>query len=417
MGQGGRPAPQDSRASWRRSAFLIALAGATIAGPVARAAAAEEHTLKLRMSTTLTMDANVFRLPASADLQPVLGKSSKSDEIKATSVGIRFDKAYAQQRLQFELTGTAYRYNNFSFLNFDAFEYRGAWLWHLSPRWSGTLSSERHQSLTSFADYRSFQRNLRSDDAHRFDLDGQVSGGWHVRAAASQTESKNSAIFLEQWDHRSTAGEAGLKYLARSGSWVSLAQRATRGEYLNRALNPFSFFDNKFSQTDTELRANWIASGKSTLTGRLTWLDRRHEHYAERNFSGAAGRLEYVWLPTGKLQLKLSASRDIAFWWDATSSYYVNDTLAIAPTWRPSARTALYLSLNRSVQDFRGPVVPVAGSLRSDTLRSEQLGVDWLPLRNVTLSASVQHSRRGSTLAALEFDDTIAGVTLLLTFF
>lgn len=397
---------------------MVALACVSIAGAVAHAAAPpEEHPLRLLLSGSLTRDANVFRLPGFVDPQFVLGKSSKSDQIKATAVGLRVDQPYAQQRFQFELTDTAYRYSNFSFLNFDAFDYRGAWLWHLTPRLSGNLSVQRNQVLNSFADFRSFERNVRTIESRRFDLDGWISGGWHVFAAASQYELKNSVAFLEEQDYRTTAGEAGLKYLAQSGSSIALVRRSTDGDYVNRVIDVVNLFDSRFRQTDTELRAKWIASGRSTLYGTLTWLDRRHEHFAQRDFSGAAGRLEYVWTPAGRLQMKLSASRDIASWWDLVSSYYVNNTVAVVPTWRVSARTAVNLRLSRSVRDFRGPVIPVAGPLRSYAVSSAQVGAEWLLRRSVTLSASVQRDRRSSTEAALEFDDTIANLSLLVTFF
>jgi len=93
----------------------------------------QEHPVMALIGSSITWDSNVFHLPGSADPQALLGKPTKSDRISATYAGLRVDKPYAQQRFLLDLTGTAYRYDNFSFLDFDALQYQGAWQWHFSP--------------------------------------------------------------------------------------------------------------------------------------------------------------------------------------------------------------------------------------------------------------------------------------------
>ena len=71
----------------------------------------------------------------------------------------------------------------------------------------------------------------------------------------------------------------------------------------------------------------------------------------------------------------------------------------------------------RLINDFRGPVAPLTGPSRRDTLRSAQLAVDWSPpMRNLRLTGSVQRDRRSSNAAGLDFDDTIAMLSASLTF-
>jgi len=54
-----------------------------------------------------------------------IGKAAKSDRVSTTYAGLRVDKPYAQQRFLLDLTGTTYRYDNFSFLDFNALRYQG----------------------------------------------------------------------------------------------------------------------------------------------------------------------------------------------------------------------------------------------------------------------------------------------------
>src|SRR5712691_9315265 len=89
------------------------------------AVAVQEHPVMALIGSSVTWDSNVFHLPASVDAQAQLGKPAKSDRISTTYAGLRVDKPYAQQRFLLDLTGTAYRYDNFSFLDFNALQYQG----------------------------------------------------------------------------------------------------------------------------------------------------------------------------------------------------------------------------------------------------------------------------------------------------
>lgn len=392
-----------------RRRLLLPAACVLLAGFLIRPAAADQYdALNVVLGGSITHDANLLRVPGFANPQ--------SDTITTGYVGLRIDKPYAQQRFQLDVTETAYRYNKFSDLNFDALEYRGAWLWHLSPRLSGTLSAQRKQSLVPFEDFRGFQRNLRTTDYRNFNLDGWAFGGWHLLLGVSDYEQKNSLPFLTEGDYRATTGEAGLKYVAASGSSISFVQRLRQGDYLNRAIIPATFIDNAFRDDESELRATWTLSGHAAFNGRLTRRERRHENFAQRDFSGTMGELVYAWTPTGKLRLDFSAKRDISSWWEPFASYRVNDTLSFAPTWQVSAKAAVRVRLDRIHSDFRGPVVVPAGPLRSDTVNSAQLAADWSPTRTVTLTASLQRLRRSSNTPGLDFDTTVASFNAALMF-
>lgn len=372
-----------------------------------------------RLGSTLTWDANVFRLPDSApDPQAALGKSGKSDRITAVYVGLTFDKLYSQQRVVLEVTETATRYEKFTSLNFDAFKYRGEWQWHLSPRISGTLRADRSESLIGFEDItQGLQRIVRATSNRGVTVDGWLFGGWHLLGGASETESKSTATFFAQPNFAQSTGEIGLRYVAASQSSVTFTRRSRDGTNTGQAVDPVNFIDSGFSVQESEVMATWIASGRSTLNGRLTRIERRHEHIPQRDFSGVAGELRYSWAPTGKLTLDFSALRNVVAWTpDTSTSYRKEDTLAFTPAWRIGEKTRLRMNAYRTTYDYLGPVVPVAGPLRRDVVQSVQFGADWIPHRAVTLSATVQSDRRSSNDPTFNFKDTIASVNLAVKF-
>lgn len=390
-----------------------------VAGMLVQSAAAQE-ALPLKLAVILggsvTWDANVFRLAGSVDPLTAVGKPNKDDRISITYVGLRIDKSLAQQRFQLDVTQTATRFNSFTFLDFDALDYRGAWLWRLTPRLSGTLSTDHKQALAPFADFRGFQRNISNTDRRSFSLDAWLAGGWHLLLGVSDSETKYTQLFLPQLSSRSTGADAGLRYIAASGSSVTATRRSSKGTTLNQPLDPVNLIDDGFRLQESELHSTWLVSGKSTLSGRLAWIERSHEHFTQRDFSGMAGTLDYTWTPTAKLRLAVSARRDIGAWWELLSSYVVSDTLSFTPTWQASTKTALRMRLDCSQRDYRGPVIANPGPLRGETVCSAGLGADWTPLRYVTFSANLQRDRRSSNYGAFEFDDTIAVVSASLMF-
>lgn len=389
------------------------------AGMLVQSAAAQE-SLPLKLAVVLggsvTWDANVFRLPGSVDPLLAVGKPDKDDRISITYVGLRIDKSFAQQRVQLDVTKTTTRYNNFTFLDFDALDYRGAWLWRLTPRLSGTLSFDHRQALVPFADFRVFQRNVSNTDSRRFSLDGWLAGGWHLLLGVSDGETKYTQVFLPQTSSRTKGAEAGLRYMAASGSSVTATRRSGKGTTLNQPLDPVNLIDDGFRIQESELQSTWLVSGKSALNGRLAWVQRSHEHFSQRDFSGLAGNLDYTWAPTAKLRLAVSARRELGPWWDLISSYSVSDTLSFTPTWQASAKTALRMRLDCTLREYRGPVIANPGPLRDETWCSAGLGADWTPLRYVTFSANLQRDRRSSNYDAFDFQDTIAAVSASLMF-
>jgi exopolysaccharide biosynthesis operon protein EpsL len=377
---------------------------------------APQGPLWFSVGASADWDDNVFRLSDSADTQALLGKSSKSDRYVSAFAGVHFDKPYAQQRLKFDATETAYRYDSFSFLNSNALNYDGAWDWHFTPRLSGTLSADRTEALANYGDYRTPIRNIVTVQNQRLSIDGQLSGGWHLLGGASHGESTNSMIFVQQGSYRGNGVEGGARYVTEAGNSITFVSRSFRADFVDQPLDPVNLLDDGFRRRENELTVSWMPSGKSRLTGTATRIEYQSNNFAQRDFSGTAGLLLYRWQPTGRLILVLSAGRTALPYIDNFSTYVVTDTLTVAPTWQLSAHIGVRASLSRSSSDFRGAVVPLAGPPRRDDLDSALLGFDWSPRQSLTLSADARRERRTSNTAGFDYDDSSARISATLTF-
>ena len=387
----------------------ICLCAAGCPAAYAAEAANDGDVVRAVVGGGVVYDSNLFRLPDFVDPQTALGQSTKSDTVTNAYVGLRIDKPYALQRFQLDLTETMYRYENFSHLNYEAFDYRGAWQWHLTPRLSGTISAERKETLVPFEDFviLSQQRNVRNNDNRDFNVDWWAFGGWHLLGGVSQHKQRSEIPFLAEADFSMVDRQGGVRYESSAGNSLAFVQHVREGDYLNRALDSINQLDSSFEEDESELRLKWRLGGHSSLDGSVGWLDRRHDNFPVRDFSGAVGEVGYGWTPTGKLRFYFSAKRNIDAIVDAFSSYRINNTFSFIPSWQATDKWTFSLRLDRIESDFRGAVTPLTGSARSDTLHSVKLMADWAPTRNLSLSTGLQQAERSSNTPTAEFDASV----------
>jgi exopolysaccharide biosynthesis operon protein EpsL len=376
-----------------------------------------DDTLNFVAGASLRYDDNLFRLPDGADPTSIGGESKRSDQIFSTYAGIRLNKALSLQRFQLDATYTNYRYQTYDQLDFSGLDYQARWLWALTPRLTGTLAAGRREEQIDFADFRVLSNdNTQINETRYFLADWWATGGWHVVAGVSTLKSRNAADFTAVGSFRQDGGEAGIRYVSSADNSIAAVRREARGEFKDRVLD-VNQLDTGYDQNENELRVVWRPTGKSTLEARLAYLERQHDHFPARDFSGGVGRLSYHWLPTGKVQLRLEAARDLVSFQEQTHSYYVSRNYYIEPIWLMTAKTSLRLRFNVEKRDYRGALPSFAAlETREDTYRSAQLSFDWQPRRFLVLAANLAHEERESNLPGHDYDADTAGLSVELRF-
>ena len=395
------------RLTWRRllqAAFSILAFGiSSLLAAAQEASGAAGDFFTAIVDYSVTTDSNLFRRPGLAN--------PRSDTINAASAALRADKTYSQQRFQLEVTEIVTRYNNSSYLNFDATNYRGSWLWSPSPSLNANFSADRSKSLALFEDTLTTQRNVSIRENQSLNLDGQIFGGWNWLAGISRSDQKSEQTIVNLPDQRTDSAEAGIKYLTLSGNSIVVTQRTSKGDYQNQSASP-NVTGTNFKQNESELKGNWNLSEKSELTGRVARLKRTNNQIGQRDFSGMSGDLAYTWKPTSKLSLNVSANRSAMPLQDPSFSYSANDSLSLAPTWQVTEKISAHLRLQRASSEYRGEgLVPATGPARKDTTDSAEIGIDWSPLRKLSVKASFQQQRRSSNDALFEYDDKLAKIS------
>lgn len=392
--------------------YLVVTASAIVSLAITRnavaqadfeAADAPRRAISIAVGADVSHDSNLFRQPSSAQLT--------SDTITTAYVGLRLDKQVSLQRFQLDVTETMNNYAKTSYLNFNALDYRGAWLWQLGSRVSGTLSADRRESLVPFEDILNpgnFTRNIRIIETQTFSMDVRALGDWHLLMGVNQSTQTSELAVEIQPDYKAVGHEAGIKYAAPTGSSVTALLRSTTGDYINQSSSPV--LGTGYQQDESEIKFSWMASGKSTLNGRLTWLDRTQDGAPQRDFSGVAGEVHYAWAVTEQLVLNFKAKRDLVPFQDTSGSYIVDDSISIDPTWKVTDKTTVHLLALHGNSSFEG-FANIPAPQRTDKLNLLELGARWAAANRLVLGASLLMQSRDSTIAAYAFKNYIARVT------
>lgn len=391
---------------------LAGLLGCLVA---ATARADADDALNFSFGATLRYDTNLFLLPSYVDPQVVLGKPRKSDWVSTAYAGVAIDKPYGLQRFQLEAKITAYRYQTFDFLDFNGKNYRAAWLWSLTPDLTGTLLAAQTEAPVSYADFRGRSLNIQTSQIQRAHADYRVSGGWHVTGAFDHTTFKNSAVFTQVGNTEMDTVEAGVKYIAASGSMLGIVQREGSATYVGQIISPITQLPGSYDQSETLLRGRWEVSGRSSLGGYVGWLSRSNDPFPDRDFSGVIGQIDHLWTPTGKLTVNTAIGRNLYPFLQNTSSYFSTNYVTIAPAWAITAKTTARLTASYDIRDYEGAIVPVP-FLRRDKTATGELGLEWAAMRTLTLTTYVRHGQRISNYPNFNYVDTVAGVTAGLKF-
>lgn len=391
--------------------FSRLLLGSLLAICVLPAAHADgDDTFNIYLAVGAQHDNNLFRRPF----------NEEGDTTQTTSLTLALSKAFSLQRFSLDVTLIDYRYQKNDYLDYKATNYNAAYNWAITHRLTGVLSATQTESQNSFVDYAAVsqqsRRNIGRTNVNHLGAEWQVMGGWRLVGGLTNNEQSNSETFRQQTSYVLNTWELGGKYYWPAGNYLQLVRRQGDGEYKGRELLGFDQlpaprnpqYDTQFRQIETEARLFVPLTGKSSLTGMLARQEREHQYFEQRDYSATIGRVDYNWQPTGKLSLGVGLRREAAVYQDFASSYYLTDGLNLQPTWQMSAKAAMRFSYDWQRRSYEGALTP--SPERKDTLQSMRLGIDWLPVRWATVTASYQRDSRDSNRPLLDFSADIFSV-------
>lgn len=380
---------------------LTAVGCAVMAMLVSVPASAQlSDTLHPFVSVGYAHDNNLLRL---SDDQLTAFGGDGSDSYRTVMFGISFERPIGRQIL----TGSA-RVSRVSYDHYSQFDYNGKdanvdLKWMIGNHLSGHLGSSYSQSLTTFADYHSNERNLRSlrktyaDGIWRFHPSWQVNGSY---SEDKYTYDLKAQAFNDRTEKLATTG---IDYVASSGSTFGIQFRRLKGEYPNQESLAGTVFYNGYTQDEQKININWAATEVTRVLFLGGWVKRKHDFLATRDDSGTNGRLIVNWQPRERLRFNTQLWREFA----ATEGNFINSALnkgqLLKGTWDIDAKFSLDAQVRyekRNFAQFSALGVTLPESALSDSSHSLSSNLTYRPRPNFILAlGAFRDSRSGSPAA------------------
>lgn len=377
---------------------------------VSSAFGASGDLITISAGVTSMHDDNLFKRPSDGSQGAVV-----SDKITTTRLGIALRKPVSLQLLELSANLVDTRYQDLKALNSRNDGYSAAWRWQFTPHLTGNLSSDRQQSQTDFADFRGAGQNLVTTENRRFDATWNFLGGWNLGAGTTATKSINSQTFIQDASNEQRIVDLSLKYAFSSGASLSVVSSKSNGDY-QRAPDPVTLSDSRFSEQRNELRLDWPVSGKTKLAANYGHLSRKHETFGARDYAGNIGSINLGWAATGKTSLRLGRTRSLENWQDAAGSFSVRNSTSLSANWQASPKVSLSASLDRELRSLEGFALVPAAFTRIDKTDRRTISVNWGALSNLTVAASIQETRRSSNGIGLDYDDRLMTLSASVSF-
>lgn len=284
---------------WPVRPLAAALGLAFVGGAAAQVSASSPYYIGVRQA--FTHDSNVFRLE----------NDKQGDTYSSTGIFGGIDQPFGRQRFYANANVNYNRFFDLDALNNTSYGTIVGLDWSTANRISGNLRASLNEGLATYDSSTNTtqltQKNLRTESnllaqvqyglVSLLSLEGGYSrsGLRYSAAAYAPSEIDQDAFFI------------GLKYRPSGLMTLGIGLRHTTGDY------PNYFGDGSeygFKRNDLDLTATWVATGQSTLDGRLSIGKQSYAFDGGRDFSGVTGQLTWLYRPTGKLLFSTTLLRD-----------------------------------------------------------------------------------------------------------
>ena len=332
----------------------------------------------------------------------------QSDTTRRVKAGLNVRKRISRQIFTTRLDFYRDSYDKLTELNHDGSDLAANWEWHAGNQFEGNIGASYLRELTPFVNFQRRQLNLRTQRRNFIEGGWLIHPSWRLRAAASYDTLEYDLTSQNIGDRNEAMAELGIDYLARSGSKVGLQLRHTRGDLPNAQRIGNLLVDNSYGQNEIKARIDWLLTGKTQLLFLGGYVQRTHDVFPERDYSGLNARLIGNWIASGKTNLSGGIWREIGPLDDLSASFTLNQGANINLSWDMTSKIRLAAEFKRETSDYSGTAAVASRQTegRIDTYNTASLKLTYRPTRKLQLIAQVYRSNRSSNVDGNSYPNT-----------
>jgi exopolysaccharide biosynthesis operon protein EpsL len=349
-------------------------------------------TLHPYLATSINYDDNLLRL-SDAELA---GSDGGSDTYKTVIGGVLLERPIGRQLIKAQAKFSRVTFNRYSQLDYSGKDLSAEWKWQVGNHFDGHLGGIYVQTLAPFSDFHDDEKNLRTKRVEYADGDWRFHPSWQLHTGFRREEYTYDLTTQRINNRKEDRSEAGIDYLASSGSKVGILLRQVKDTYPTQS----STAGNDFQQDEINLNVYWALSGTTNVLFVGGHVNRKHTNGDTRETGGTNGRLIANWQPLGKVQFTGMAWREFGAAENTVVQSALSKGASIAATWNATAKIKVQALLSRENRDFTplSGLVDITGL--SDSTNIANLGLTYHPWRNGEISINAFHTSRDGSVSA-----------------
>ena len=350
-------------------------------------------------------------------------QSPNDDSVATASLLAGINQPIGRQRVYADVNVNTNRYSKNTDLNNVGYSVKGGLDWSTWERLSGTVSVDNSQALSTYTERTEQLRKKNTEN--NSNLNGVARIGlvtkYSLEAGAGYRTRRFSAVEYAQFEFDQNRYSLGVVYQPSPDLRFGVAGRFTNDKYpayertgfvlVNGVPQPISIpvATREFERKDIDFTTRWVASGASTLDGRISTGRSKVKQGVANDFSGVTGQISWSWKPTAKLSVSSSVSRDTGL---ESSFSNVNTSaeqdritkgLQVNANYELTGKVLLTGGLSMS-QSHRINDVAGRRTEESDRDNAFNLGARWQYSRGITMGCQLSKSSRNSSQEIYTYD-------------
>lgn len=341
-------------------------------------------------SAAYSYDDNLFRIPDTAS------GGVRGDRSKAIMVGMDAARTIGQQQFNASAKVTKVSYDQFSMLNYDAKDISGKWRWKIGSDIDGVIGASYVQTLPSFSDFGSQERNLHLQRSEYAEAGWYVFPHWRLRASVGNGKSEYdlpSRQFLNRSDKTS---ETGLDYRASTNSSIGLQLRHIKGDYVHPIVFGNQTYDQSFTQDEVKLKVLWNYNDILQFQFLGGPVHREHKQLINRDSRGNNSRLNAAWQLSPVVSLTGAVYKEYTPFEGSGFSYSLNKGGSLGARWSLASKWLASGEIGQIKRDFLGNSLASTYTGASDKTDTKSLSLSFSPTEKTQISASLFREARNS---------------------
>ncbi|MCV2370195.1 porin family protein [Roseateles oligotrophus] len=348
--------------------------------------------------------------------------SPNDDTVATASLLAGINQPIGRQRVYADINVNTNRYSKNTDLNNVGYTAKGGLDWSTLERLSGTISVDNSQALSTYTERTELALRKKNTENNN-NLNGVVRLGlvtkYSLEVGAGHRTRRFSADEYTQFEFDQNRYSLGVVYQPSTDLRFGVAGRATNDKYpayvrtftIPGLPQPISIpvAAREFERKDLDFTSRWVASGASTIEGRISTGRSKVKQGVANDFSGLTGQITWGWQPTAKWNISSSLSRDTglesSFSNANTSSEQdrITNGLQVNATYELTGK--VFLTGGLSTAKSRR-VYDTAGNHSEDYDRDNafNLGARWQYSRGITMGCQFNKSSRSSSQEIYAYD-------------